>query len=52
VALVIFAFTLPVTGFLAPVHWIVGAVGAAVVLFLVVGWPLASVAEKVIAPRE
>jgi hypothetical protein len=47
-ALVVAAFTLPLTGTLEPVQWIVGAVGAAVVLFLVIGWPLAYAAEKMI----
>lgn len=47
---VLFAFTLPITGALEPVQWIVGMVGAAVVLFLLIGWPLAYVGEKALAP--
>ncbi len=46
----LFAFTLPITGALKPVQWIVAVVGAAVVLFLLIGWPLAYVGGKALAP--
>jgi hypothetical protein len=51
-ALVLFAFTLPITAAWEPLAWAVGVVGALVVLALVIGWPLVYAAEKVIVPPE